>query len=151
MTYDGDLKLFSGGVLGDWHPWRSDFRISFGAYYNDNQIDAEAKAQNGVIKINGQDYNVSQIGGLETGVDVKDFSPYIGIGFTGNIGQSPFIYSADLGVLYQGKPDISLKTSTYVDDATLQTNLNAQRRKLEDELSHFRWYPVASISIHYSF
>ncbi|AMO54838.1 hypothetical protein [Endozoicomonas montiporae] len=151
VTYEGDLKLVSAGVLGDWHPWKSDFRFTLGAYYNGSQMDADAKASNGTISINGTAYDVNTIGGLEADLNVKEFSPYIGLGFGGVLGESRFLYSFDIGVLYQGKPDIGLKTTKSVNDATLAANIEAQRKKLEDELKTFRWYPVVGFAIHYPF
>lgn len=151
VTYEGDLKLASAGVLGDWHPWQNDFRFTFGAYYNGNQLDADAKAENGMIRINGVSYDVSTIGGLEADLEPEDFSPYLGLGFGGSIGSSRFLYSFDLGVLYQGKPKIDLETTKTVNNATLAANLEVQRKKLEDELNGFRWYPVVGLAVHYLF
>ncbi|KEQ18122.1 hypothetical protein [Endozoicomonas numazuensis] len=151
LTYEGDLKLGTVGVTMDWHPWENDFFVAMGAFYNGNQLDARAKSQNGVITINGTAYTTDQIGNLESEMKFGDVSPYLGAGFMGKIGQSDFYYGVDLGVLYQGEPDISLKTSSGSSITGLSENLAAEQKRVEDELSSFRWYPVLTLSLHYSF
>src|SRR5688572_20590109 len=42
IDYDGDLKLGSGGVMLDFHPFRNGFRLSAGARINRNRVRLEA-------------------------------------------------------------------------------------------------------------
>ncbi|WP_062262289.1 hypothetical protein [Endozoicomonas arenosclerae] len=151
ITYDGDLKLGTVGATMDWHPWENDFFFSVGAFYNGNELDAKAKSRNGVITINGTAYTTDQIGNLESEMKFGDASPYLGVGFMGQIGRSDFYYGVDLGVLYQGEPDISLSTTSGSNIAGLSENLAAEQKRVEDELSNFRWYPVLTLAIHYAF
>ncbi len=58
--------------------------------------------------------------------------------------------SLDLGVFYQGTPDVTLNQTGGV-VAVSQADLDAEEKNLEDDLDDFEFYPVATIGIHFRF
>lgn len=152
IEYDADLELSSFGVLADWYMFdNSGFRLTAGAYYNGNALEGEGKPKAGNdFEIGGTLYTLDR---LDADVEFNSFAPYLGIGWTsGSTGTAGFIFSADLGVLYQGSGDVSLKasgTGTLVPG--FDDNLKEEEQKLEDELKNYKVYPVATISMGYRF
>lgn len=152
ISYDADLDLSSFGLIADWYPVPGNgFRVSAGAYYNGNKLEGNGTPKSGnEFIIGGQRYTLDS---LNAEADFNSFAPYLGIGWTSDTStDTGFIFSADLGLLYQGSADVSLTASG--NGTTLPgfaENLEAEARRVEDELSNLKVYPVASISLGYRF
>ncbi len=88
-----------------------------------------------------------------------DNARYIGIGW-GNIStkKGRLLYSVDLGVMYLGRPKVELSLNGPVADLTnryysaeTQAYLAEEQQKIEASLSRYRYFPVFSVSLWYSF
>jgi hypothetical protein len=151
IDYDGKATLKTGSVLLDWYPFANNFRISAGPMYNGNKLVAASKQDaNGKITVNGTPYQAS----VEGEVDFKKYVPYAGIGYGRPIG-SGFSMTFDLGVVFQGSPKATL-TGTCTDPTpglcnTFQSDLAAQQQTANDDLKNFRYYPVVSLGLAYTF
>lgn len=157
IDYDVGLDLSSVGLLLDWHPSRSAFRVTFGGYYNGNEADLEAKSLSGTFNINGTIYNVSDIGSLRGDVTYGSSAPYLGVGW-GNIkgNESGWGMAWDLGVLYQGSPDVGLDVTcstslTAGQCTTLTSDVAAESQALRSDIEDQKWYPVFSLGVLYRF
>lgn len=154
IDYDAQAKLRAGSLLVDWFPFANNFRISLGAVLNRNKITATGKPDsNGQFTINGQTFNATDIGSLEADVSFRKTVPYFGIGYGRPInGGLSFI--SDLGVMFQGVPKSTLTatcTPTTPNCAQLQSAVAAEQATLDDNLSRFKYYPVFSIGLAYTF
>lgn len=157
VEYSADLELKSAGLLLDWHPFSGVFRVSAGAYWNGNEATAVGRPTGGTYEINGVTYNAADIGSLNGRIDFKRVAPYFGIGWasTPKAGRG-MTFSFDLGVLYQGEPNVGLTTvcgpalSTPQCDA-LRSNVAAEQASLKEELSDYKFHPVVSFGIGYRF
>ena len=155
VDYDADIKLKSAGLLLDWHPFSGTFRVSAGAYWNGNELSATGQPSGGTYVINGVTYNSSDIGSLDGKIDFKSVAPYLGIGF----GSAPkagrgMTLSFDLGVLYQGEPNVGLTVvcgPSVPNCNTLQSDVAAEQESLQHDLKDFKFYPIASFGIGYRF
>jgi hypothetical protein len=151
IDYDGKATLKTASLLADWYPFANNFRISAGPMYNGNKLVATSKPNaNGKITVNGTDYQAS----VEGDVDFKKYVPYAGIGYGRPIG-SGLSLIFDFGVVFQGSPKATL-TGTCTDPtpglcATFQSNLAAQQQTANDNLKDFRYYPVVSLGLAYTF
>ena len=151
IDYDAKATLKTASLLADWYPFANNFRISAGPMYNGNKLVATSKPNaNGQIIVNGVGYQAS----VEGDVDFKKYVPYAGIGYGRPIG-SGLSLTFDLGVVFQGSPTATL-TGTCTDPtpglcATFQSNLAAQQQTANDNLKDFRYYPVVSLGLAYTF
>jgi hypothetical protein len=151
IEYDGEAKLRTGSLLLDWYPFANNFRISAGPMYNGNKVTGNSKPDaNGKITINGVQYQASVAGE----VDFKKYVPYAGIGYGRPI-SSGLSLTFDLGVMFQGSPTATL-TGTCSDPtpglcSTFQSDLAAQQQTANDNLKSFRYYPVATLGLAYTF
>lgn len=153
IDYELEVDLLSFPVLLDWHPFKdSGFRISAGVLINQNEADAEASAQNSYT-IGGTTYTPAELGTLTGKIDYNELAPYVGIGWGNAVGKdNRWSFSFDFGVVFQGEPNIDLKANgTMASDPTFQANLAEEKRKLEDELDDYKYYPVVSLGITYKF
>lgn len=151
VTYDGSIKLFSAGAIADIYPFAGKFRVSGGLYYNGNKIDITGTPSlNGTFTFNNQSYTAAQVGSVHGTIDFNHFAPYFGIGWGDAISSgSPFGFSFELGALYQGKPKTSIVTSKTV--TGLSADIAAEKKKLDDSLDNFKFYPVVALGFNWRF
>jgi hypothetical protein len=77
----------------------------------------------------------------------------VGIGW-GNpfTAESRLSFSFDLGIAFQGKPDVSMVANGPVAaDAAFQENLRQEENDIKNEIDVFKYYPVISAGIAYRF
>jgi hypothetical protein len=147
IDYDGDAKLKTGSLLLDWFPFAGNFRISAGPVYNGNKL--LLSTPNTALTINGTPYQAQ----LDGQVDFKKYVPYAGIGYGRPIG-SGLSLTFDLGVIFQGTPTATLNgtcSPAPACTAQFQTDLKAQEASLNDKIKDFRYYPVATLGLAYTF
>lgn len=152
INYDFKLQLQSVSALADWYPFEGSFRTSAGVLYNNNKVGLDALPTGGTYTINGRPYTSAQVGSLQGTVSFNKLAPYIGIGWGNPVAKNKgWGLVTDIGVLFQGKPTIDLVV-TCTDPSVctqLQTDATAENTRLQNDLSNFKWWPVASIGISY--
>jgi hypothetical protein len=158
VNYDVKGKLQTIDVLFDWYLTEgSSFHLTGGLVYNGNKFNATAKP-NGVngFTLNGHAYTAADVGLLTGRIDYRKAAPYVGIGWGNALARaSRWTTNVDLGVFYQGNPNVTLasvgcKTSDTV-CKTLATDVAAERVRLRDDADALKVYPVVRASIGYRF
>ncbi len=157
ISYDGELALQSISVVADYHPFANGFRLTAGAFYNNNSLDVTAKPMAGTYTINNVRYPASAIDSVSGEVSFNSIAPYIGLGWGRDIqSSSHWSFNFDLGLLYQGDPDPDLngRCSAAMPGAAcaqFQRNLAVEEQKLKDDAEDIKFYPVISFGVTYSF
>lgn len=153
VRYDGDLKMKSAELLADWHPFGGGFHVSAGLLYNDNTIEASARGVGGTFTVNDVVYNGANArANFKARLDGNKVSPYVGVGYTVKPKSwGGFQLYANAGVIHQ-----DIKTSLSVsgiDDptGTLNADVKAARKKLQDEADKYNLYPVVNVGVGYTF
>ena len=151
IDYDGKATLKTASLLADWYPFANNFRLSAGPVYNGNKLGLTGKPDaNGNLVVNGTPYQAT----LDGEVNFKKFAPYAGIGYGRPIGTGLSL-TFDLGVVFQGTPKATLTgTCTSVVPGacnTFQNDVAAQQAALNDKIKDFRYYPVVSLGLAYTF
>jgi hypothetical protein len=152
IQYDAKLKLQTGSLLGDWFPFANSFRISAGVVYNGNKLTLKGQPTGGSYTINGMPYPAAQVGSLDATVDFNKGAPYFGIGYGRPI-NSGLSLLFDLGVLFQGSPrsKIDVTCGPGAPCSQLKSDAAAEQSKLADSLRSFKYYPVLSLGLAYTF
>lgn len=153
IDYDADLELFSGMLLADLFPFGNNFRISAGMMINQNEATLTGKPTNNSFAIGGTTYPSTLVGTLTSNVDFNTVAPYAGIGYGGAFSdKSNWSFSFDLGVLFQGSPNVSYSADgPLADNPIFQAGLEQERKELEDDLDEYTYYPVLSLGVTYKF
>jgi hypothetical protein len=151
IDYDFDLNLSSAPVILDYHPLKGSFRLSAGALYNGNNLEAYA-TNPGTINVGGVDFNSTQIATVSSDIEFNTVAPYLGFGWDTTFGDEDggFGFSCEAGALFQGEASASL-SATGTAAAAAAAQLAAEEAELEDSLSEFTIYPVISFGINYRF
>jgi hypothetical protein len=134
-------------LLVDWHAFGAAFRFTGGVMYNNNKFEGRAPVNN--YNLGSNNYTV----GLDATVEGSNrVSPYLGVGWGNAVSKNRrWIFSADLGFLFQGNPDVTL-TPTGPDAGIVDPDdLAVEEKSIEDEIKYFRIYPVANVGVSYHF
>lgn len=149
VRYDIDLSLQSFAGLVDLHPFGGSFHVSGGLFANGNEIDTVANLEPTELYEIGDDvFTGAELGDLTGAADFDSTAPYLGVGW-GN----PFTrerrlgFAFDLGVIYQGVPDVTLSAANPFGDPTLDQELINEAQAVEDEFESFDYFPVVSIGL----
>ena len=152
IDYDLNLDFTSASALLDWFPFKGEFRISGGLFYNDNSINADAEPTDS-LSIGSTDYSPAQVGTLSGTVDFDEFVPYVGIGW-GNavIGDKKVKFSFDLGIVFQGTPKVNLTADGPISsNAAFQADLAQEEADFQDDADDFEYYPVIAFGLSFIF
>ncbi len=161
VDYKADLNLLNISTLADYHPWKNaGFRLTGGLVFQDNNIEGTGKPNNGVtININGTNYNSTTVlTSVKTKVSFgNSVAPYIGIGWGNAVKPGKrWGFSTNLGVMFAGSPKVEI-TPGFGSGATptlqqqINTDIEAERKKVQDDLNWLNIYPVLSIGVSYQF
>ena len=158
VDYDIKGKLQTFDVLFDWYLTAgSNFHLTGGLVYNGNKFNAKAKPNSlGGFTLNGHAYTAADVGLLTGRIDYRKAAPYLGIGWGNALAPaSRWTTNIDLGVFYQGNPNVQLAsvgctTSDTVCKA-LAADVAAERLRLRDDVDTLKVYPVVRASIGYRF
>jgi hypothetical protein len=169
IRYNAAIKLRSAEALVDWFPFGNGFHISPGVQiYNGFGGSAKLFVPSGQgFELNKTDYlssDASPVTGSATAMANK-VSPMLLIGW-GNLiprGYRHISVPFEIGGTYEGAPRIAMKFSgTACDtdnenclpvatDPVFQANLAAQQKKVNGDVSGYRFYPVVSIGFAFKF
>jgi hypothetical protein len=140
VRYDAKAKLANLNLLLDFSP-AGPFRISAGFIANDNKVDLRGQPSGGSFQgtsLNG------------TVKPDKRFAPYLGVGY-GNVWTMGVNFYVDAGIMFQGSPQVSLNvdcgTASAAQCAQAQTQVEAERQRVQDKLDKFKYYPVINLGI----
>lgn len=150
VLYDADLELETIYLTGNFHFPLSPFRFTVGAMSNGNEFNM-VSSEPGDFNIGGDFYTGAEVGTLASTTSFESVAPYVGLGFDFELfGKAGLNF--DLGVLWQGEPEVSLTADgSLFDDPTFMASLENERLELEEDMSDFKAYPVISLSFVYNF
>lgn len=153
IGYSIDLDVLVGGLLVDVHPFKGGFHVSGGLYANGSELTGQADDQ-ALYNINGVNYPKSAVGTLKADIGFDSVAPYAGVGWGNAVGKNKRLgLNFDLGVLYQGSPDVTLASEggSLSNDPTFQAELKKEEQNFQDDIDNFKFYPVASFGLSYRF
>ncbi|MCH9650475.1 MAG: hypothetical protein K0U98_19735 [Deltaproteobacteria bacterium] len=159
VAYEGNIQLQNVLVLVDWHPSGGSFRLSAGLAWNDNSIEGEASLDDLVGLENPFDPLIS-LGTFRGETKVDPVAPYLGFGWgkAGHSASSGWGFSADIGVLLHGKPEVELSIADSPILVLLpelrpfvELLLEVEELELEQEIDSYQYFPVVSLGVSYRF
>ena len=121
-------------------------RLTAGVFSNGNELRL-ISAGDGRLKIGGSTFNRADVGTLRSITSFSTTAPYLGIGGDFTIFRRVGL-NLDLGVLWQGKPKITLNADgVLASDSIFRSALAAERRELDDDIGSYETWPVFSLGI----
>lgn len=154
IKYEGKLKLssFSGGVR--YAPWGGAFFLGTGLLINNNEVSLDAQAKNQSFTFNGVTYTTNDLSRVKAKVDFPSVAPSLSLGWQAKLFGSQVSVTPELGVIFQGKPELSTDVTCNLGQTacdTARANVEVERKKLQKDLDGLEIYPLLSLGIGYSF
>ncbi|QNN65574.1 hypothetical protein H9L12_03055 [Sphingomonas rhizophila] len=151
ISYDGDLKLKSGGVMVDVHPFGGGFRLSAGARVNRNRVKLVAKPTDDV-EVGDETYTPEEVGTLSGTVKANKLAPTLTLGWGGGLSRGLKV-GIEAGGMFQGSPTVKdlRATGLLASDPDFQASLRREEEEVEDDIDKFKIYPIVQLSIGYRF
>ena len=147
--YNGDLNLSSLEALADWHPFAGSFRMSGGLIYNNNSLNMTARPTAGSVNIGGQTYTgVTSGQSVNAAIEFKKVAPYLGIGWGRTPKNTGLSFTSDIGIMYQGSPKANVTTNI---PGVTSADISQASSDLNSSMSSYKFYPVISIGVGYTF
>lgn len=169
VAYAAQLRFRSTEVHYDWFPFGGSFHLSPGVLvYNGNQIAADASVPGGkTFTLNDTTYASDPTNPISgTGkVDFIKAGPMFTAGWGNLLPRNGRHFSVpfEIGFIYTGAPRTTLNMGGGACDAdglncravnsdpTFQTNVQAEKNKLDKDMSAFKFYPVISVGFAFNF
>ena len=151
INYQGDLKLGSGGLMLDVHPFGGGFTLSAGARINKNKVNLSAKPT-GDVEVGDETFTSEEVGALSGEVKTNSLAPTLTLGWRGG-SKRGISFGVEAGGMFEGSPTINNlhATGTLASDPEFQANLRREEQEVESDLDNFKVYPIVQLSIGYSF
>jgi len=151
LHYDARLRLFTAPLTVDFYPWKKhSFHVSLGLMINQNELTGDTHGASAVI--NGNEYFFDSVGTIHLKVTQQPVNPYLSIG--GN-----FLYfdkahhwalGGELGVAYTGDPKVTLtRSGRYA--PVVDRELDIEKQEVQDYANRYQWWPIAKLTLSYSF
>lgn len=150
IDYDLEFDLSSFGALIDWHPMGGSFRISGGVFANGNEITGDGRGQSGsIVEFGDVIFDADDLGTVVGSVDFDDVAPYLGVGWGNAVGDGRWTFMVDIGVFFQGEPDVSLGTvgTDPAIAALVEAETAREEAELEDDVDGYEFYPYLSFGV----
>jgi len=148
----GDLKRVQTHLIFNVYPIPSvGFYLAAGAYFGGNKLikitghsdELGEQSKGGHVVIGDYGIPVDENGNISGGFKVKNFRPYLGLGWGRALPGNRVAFGIDLGVQFEGKPEL------YTDHGQLDTNLvedDNTFNKIRDALSV---YPTLTFKLNF--
>ncbi len=154
IDYQLDFDLNSLGALLDWHPLGGAFRLSGGVFANGNDISGTGRGQAGTtVEFGDIILNADDLGTVDASIDFNGVAPYLGFGWGNAVGDGHWAFMIDIGVFFQGTPDVSITTPEV--DPSIAAIVDAERinaeTELEEDVDNFDLFPYVSVGFAYKF
>lgn len=153
-TFEPEFNSFS--AILDVHPFGGSFFLSGGLFFNNNSVGVEGTISPDRFSTRFQSFSfLADVVSVTGDVEFNPVAPYLGLGWRSNSNEPGWGLGLELGVLFQGAPDVTnLRVNAPIDVNDIdevQQFLAQQEQEIEDELSWFQWYPVAALMLSYHF
>jgi hypothetical protein len=139
---DAELNLSMFSALIDWHPFASGLRLTGGLVYNNNTMGAGLLPKQ-EYTVGGDVYGPDELGALDAEFTFNSIAPYLALGFGNPFSGSRFGMNMDIGWIFQGSPDVTMKAEGLLKPSA------EQAPQLQENMSWWTGYPVLTLSFYY--
>jgi hypothetical protein len=168
IPYNGQVIFQSIEALYDWFPFGGAFHLSPGVLaYNGNQVKATTSVAGGrTFTLGGTTYMSDPVNPV-TGNGKTNFyrmAPMFVIGYGNLVPRSGkhFSVPVEAGLVFQGSPNVSLNlmgnvcnptggACRSVSDPVVQSQVQAEQKKINSDISFLEVYPVISVGFAFKF
>ena len=147
ITYSGEGRFRSVGLMVDYHVGGSGFFVSAGARLNKNHAHAYATPTT-FTEIGDDIYAPFEVGTLHAQADFKPIAPTLSLGYAGHLTKGLKL-GIEAGAMFQGA--LRAKSLTASNGGVDPEDLEIERRNLEEDAESYKVYPILQLTAGYHF
>jgi len=152
VQYDASVRFQGEPVTLSWFPFHGNLNLTAGLFFNQNRFAVTGQPDaGGTYTINGTTYSASQIGSLSGQTNFNAVAPYVGIGWGDPMDGGRLTFTANVGAIYEGAPDVSLSATGAAGDPQIASDVASLQNSVNSRLNGYQWWPVASLGLMYRF
>lgn len=146
IDYDVDGQLGGLGLLVDYYPGQSGFRLSGGAFISRTEFTGSATANSpGDIDIDGTPIAVGD--SVTTSVEFgRKVAPMLTLGYDQSLGKG-WTLSGEIGAIISGDFNVDIDAPAYVS----ATDIANEEDSIRNDLNQLGVYPYVGLSVSYRF
>ncbi len=149
IDYTSDAKLNRLGLFADWFAVGG-WRLTGGITFNQMNVNLRAQGNGGVINIGGTNYTTSADDRLDVKIEFPKTTPYVGVGYGHQAGNTGFGFVFDLGASI-GRATLSATASGPNLGQASQADIDRELEELRNGVGKVRFFPQLSLGLAYRF
>lgn len=151
VNYTAGVNLQGEPITVSWFPFHGGFNLTGGLFINQNGFKVTGTPTGGTYTLNGQTYTASQVGSLTGQTNFNSAAPYVGIGWGDPMDGGRLTFTANVGAIYEGAPNVSLTATGAAANPMLASDVQAEQNNVNSKLNGFQWWPVMGVGLMYRF
>jgi len=155
LTYQGHLKLVTGGLFVDFHPLKNPWMLSAGAYIGTRSAQAEPTLE-AVNRIGGSTFLRDEVGTIQGKLKLDPFAPFIGVGWNNTFYNKHWGIKALAGAAFSKLPRVTLTRTGGIElppetAQRLAAALGIEEGNIARNADVLTPYPVVQLGLTYRF
>ena len=151
VNYNAGVNLQGEPITVSWFPFQGNFNLTAGVFINQNGFNVTGTPTGGTYTFNGHTYTASQVGSLTGKTHFNGAAPYVGIGWGDPMDGGRLTFTANVGAIYEGAPNVSLNATGAASNPQLASDVQAEQNSLNNKVSGYQWWPVMGVGLMYRF
>ena len=151
VNYNAGVNLQGEPITVSWFPFQGNFNLTAGVFINQNGFNVTGTPTGGTYTFNGHTYTASQVGSLTGKTHFNGAAPYVGLGWGDPVDGGRLTFTANVGAIYEGAPNVSLTATGAAANSLLASDVQAEQNSLNNKVSGYQWWPVMGVGLMYRF
>ena len=151
VHYNAGVNLQGEPITVSWFPFQGNLNLTAGVFINQNGFNVTGTPTGGTYTFNGHTYTASQVGSLTGKTHFNGAAPYVGIGWGDPMDGGRLTFTANVGAIYQGAPNVSLTATGAAANPQLASDVQAEQNSVNSKVSGYQWWPVMGVGLMYRF
>ena len=149
VNYNAGVNLQGEPITVSWFPFQGSFNLTAGVFINQNGFNVTGTPTSGTYTLNGTTYTAQQVGTLSGKTHFNGAAPYVGIGWGDPMDGGRLTFTANVGAIYEGAPNVSLNATGAASNPQLASDVQAEQNSLNNKVSGYQWWPVMGVGLMY--
>jgi hypothetical protein len=151
VNYKAGINLQGEPITVSWFPFQGNFNVTAGVFINQNGFSLSGTPTGGTYTFNGHTYKAKQVGRLSGKTHFNGAAPYVGLGYGDPMDGGRLTFTANVGAIYEGAPNLSLNATGAASNPQLASDVQTEQAKVNSKVSGYQWWPVMGMGLMYRF
>ena len=147
VNYNAGVNLQGEPITVSWFPFQGNLNLTAGVFINQNGFNVTGTPTRGTYTFNAHTYTASQVGSLTGKTHFNGAAPYVGIGWGDPMDGGRLTFTANVGAIYEGAPNVRLTATGSAANRQLASDVQSEQNSLNNKVSGYQWWPVMGVGL----